>query len=133
MILGLSSYTFGWAVGVPGHMPPCPLDEHGLLHQCAAHGAKLLQVGDNLPLHTFDDVRLTRFAERAAREGVQLEIGARRLTGERLADYTIIARRLGAKLLRFVIDDVDYHPSVEAVTLILRQCAPLLRGLTLGL
>ena len=133
MKLGLSSYTFGWAVGVPGHMPPCPLDEHGLLHQCAAHGAKLLQVGDNLPLHTFDDARLNRFAERAAREGVQLEVGARRLTGERVADYTIIARRLGAKLLRFVIDDVDYHPGAESVSLVLRQCAPLLRGLTLGL
>ena len=40
----------------------------------------LLQIGDNLPLHTFDQARLDR-AGRARREaeGVQLEIGARGL------------------------------------------------------
>ena len=133
MILGLSSYTFGWAVGVPGHTPPRPLDEQGLLDQCSAHGVKLLQVGDNLPLHTFDDARLTRFAERAAREGVQLEVGARRLTLEQVDTYAAIARRLGAKLLRFVIDDADYHPTAEVASMVLRQCGPLLAGLRLGL
>ena len=133
MQLGLSSYTFGWAVGVPGHAPPRPLDEQGLLDQCAAHGVKLLQVGDNLPLHTFDDARLNRFAERAAREGVQLEVGARRLTTERVREYAGIARRVGAELIRFVIDDNDYHPTPEAISVVLRQCAPLLDGLTLGL
>ena len=133
MQLGLSSYTFGWAVGVPGHAPPRPLDEQGLLDQCAAHGVKLLQVGDNLPLHTFDDARLNRFAERAAREGVQLEVGARRLTLEQVDTYAAIARRLGAKLLRFVIDDADYHPTAEVASIVLRQCGPLLAGLRLGL
>ena len=60
MILGLSSYTFGWAVGVPGHAPARPLDENGLLDQCREHGIKLLQIGDNLPLHTFDATVFTR-------------------------------------------------------------------------
>ena len=133
MILGLSSYTFGWAVGVPGNAPVHPLDEHGLLDQCREHGIKLLQIGDNLPLHTFDDARLNRLAERVAREGVQLEVGARRLTLERVAEYATIARRLGAKLIRFVIDDADYHPAPEAVSIVLRQCVPLLAGLRLGL
>src|SRR4051794_12595286 len=109
MILGLSSYTFGWAVGVPGHAPAQPLDEHGLLDRCREHGIKLLQIGDNLPLHTFDDTRLDRLAARAASEGVQLEVGARRLTLERVAEYAAIARRLDAKLIRFVIDDAEYH------------------------
>ena len=67
MKLGISSYTFGWAVGVRGYEPAKPLDEHGLLDKCAELGVKLLQVGDNLPLHTFDDARLTSFAERAHR------------------------------------------------------------------
>ena len=31
MILGLSSYTFGWAVGVRGQEPAQPLDEIGCL------------------------------------------------------------------------------------------------------
>ena len=133
MTLGLSSYTYGWAVGVPGHEPARPMDEHGLLDQCRQHGVKLLQIGDNLPLHTFAAARLDALASRAAREGVQLEVGARRLTVERVAEYAVIARRVGAKLIRFVIDDADHHPSPEAVTKVLGRCAPALDGLTLGL
>ena len=133
MKLGLSSYTYGWAVGVRGHEPAQPLDEHGLLDRCREHGLKLLQIGDNLPLHAFDGARLARLADRAAGEGVQLEVGARRLTVERVVEYAAIARRVSAKLIRFVIDDADYHPSPEAVIAVLREATPLLDGLTLGL
>src|SRR4051794_20279021 len=104
MELGLSSYTFGWAVGVHGHHPPCPLDERGLLDKCHEHGIHLLQIGDNLPLHTFEESRLDALARSAAEQRVKLEIGARRLTVERATQYCAIARRLDAKLLRFVID-----------------------------
>ena len=133
MILGLSSYTYGWAVGLAGHQPARPLDERGLLDHCRAQGVKLLQIGDNLPLHTFDSERLDRLANRAAREGVELEVGARRLTAERIASYTAVARQVGAKLLRFVIDDIDYHPEPGMVAAVLRQCLPLLDGFTLGI
>ena len=133
MKLGLGSYTFGWAVGVPGHAPARPLDEHGLLDLCRSHEAKLLQIGDNLPLHTFDEARLARFAERAARDGVQLEVGARGLTLTRVTQYAELARRLNAKLIRLVIDDVNHHPEPDAAAKLLRDCAPLLDGLTLGI
>ena len=133
MKLGLSSHTFGWAVGVRGQEPPRPMDEHDLLDKCREHDVQLLQIGDNLPLHTFDAARLDRLAACAVQEGVQLEVGARRLTVERVAEYTSLARRVGAKLIRFVIDDEDYHPSPEAVSAVLRECAPLLKGIMLGL
>src|SRR5881394_196129 len=132
MKLGLSSYTFGWAIGVRGHEPASPLDEHGQLDKCRDLGVKLLQVGDNLPLHEFSDARLAHLAERAAREGVKLEVGARRLTAERVAEYAALARRVSARLIRFVIDDVDYHPAPPTVTKALREAVPLLDGLTLG-
>jgi sugar phosphate isomerase/epimerase len=133
MELGISSYIYGWAIGVPGHEPARPMNEQDLLDRCREHGVKLLQIGDNLPLHTFDDARFVRLAERAAAEGVQLEVGARRLTLDNVEAYAVIARRLGAKLIRFVIDDVGYHPAPEAVSIVLRQCAPVLHGLTLGI
>ena len=133
MKLGLSSYTFGWAVGGRGQEPARPLDEHGLLDKCREHGLSLLQIGDNLPLHTFDETRLSRLAERAAREGIQLEVGARRLTQERVEQYIAIARKLNAKLIRFVIDDADYHPEPEYVSQVLQKCAPLLDTLLLGI
>jgi sugar phosphate isomerase/epimerase len=130
--LGISSYTYSWAVGVPGHKPAHPLDENGLLDKAHEHGLTLLQIGDNLPLHTFDPARLDRLARRAAHEGVRLEIGARRLHLERAAEYIAIARRVGAWLIRLVIDDTGYHPEPADVTHVLREVAPLLRGLTLG-
>jgi sugar phosphate isomerase/epimerase len=133
MIFGLSSYTFGWAVGVSGHAPVQPLDEHDLLDKCRQHGVKLLQIGDNLPLHRFAPARLARLSARATAEGVRLEIGARRMTVENIEAYATIARLLGAKLLRFVIDDAGYHPTPEAVSSVLRQSVPLLAGLRLGI
>lgn len=133
MILGLSTYTYGWAVGVCGHEPACPLDENGLLDKCREHGVRVLQIGDNLPLHTFDAARLDRLAQRAKNEGLQLEIGARRLTVEHVGKYATIARQLGARLIRFVIDDVDYHPTAAVVTAVLHDVVPLLDGLTLGI
>jgi sugar phosphate isomerase/epimerase len=131
--LGISSYTYSWAVGVPGYPPPHPLDESGLLDKARQLGVTLLQIGDNLPLDAFDSDRLDRLAKRAAQEKVHLEVGARRLTTDRLAEYAAIARRVGARLLRFVIDDADYHPAPADVTSVLRDAAPLLRDLTLGI
>lgn len=133
MKLGLSSFTFGWAVGVPGHVPADPLDEHGLLDACQELGAPLLQIGDNLPLRAFDDARLGRLADRAAREGVRIEVGGRGLTLERVAQYSTIARRLGSNLLRMVIDEGAYQPDSRTVAGILRESIPLLDGLVLGL
>jgi sugar phosphate isomerase/epimerase len=133
MRLGLSSYTYGWAVGVRGHEPAQPLDEQGLLDRCRERGIKLLQIGDNLPLHAMDENRLDRLAERASIEGVQLEVGARGLTLEHVTRYAAIARRLGATLIRFVIDDADYHPAVSEIIQVLQKSIPLLDGLTIGL
>jgi 3-oxoisoapionate decarboxylase len=133
MILGLSSYTFGWAVGVPGHEPIKRMDEHGLLDQVRAHGLKLLQIGDNVPLDTFEQSRLQALAQRAGRDGIQLEIGARKLTEQKIRRYVEIARLLGARLIRFVIDDTDFHPTPRAVIELLCETVPSLDGLVLGL
>lgn len=133
MLLGLSSYTYGWAVGAGLSDPASALDEMGLLDRCGEHGMSLLQIGDNLPLHTFTEDRLDLLAARARREGVRLEVGARCLTLENIARYTSIARRVGARLIRFVIDDAGYHPTPEHVTTLLREALPQLDGLTLGI
>lgn len=133
MQLGLSSFTYGWAVTPPAAAGQRPLDEHGLLDRCCQLGVRLLQIGDNLPLHTFAAERLGRLATRAAHEGVRLEVGTRRLTVERIATYAGIARRLGSRLVRVVIDDTDFHPSEAEVAATLRSVEPLLGGLVLGI
>lgn len=133
MILGLSSYTYGWAVGVPGQEPACPMNELDLLDRCGVHGIKLLQVCDNLPLLGLSSGGLNRFAERAAREGMAIEVGSRGLTVEHVKEMITLARRLGARLIRFVIDGPDFHPGPAHVVKTLREVVPMLDGLILGI
>ncbi|HVK59788.1 MAG TPA: sugar phosphate isomerase/epimerase family protein, partial [Candidatus Kapabacteria bacterium] len=133
MKLGLSSYTFGWAVGARGQEAPRPLNEQGLLDKCGEHGVRLLQIGDNLPLHTFDEGRLDQLGKRAKKEGIELEIGMRGLTSERFLTYARIARELDGKLLRVVIDDAGFHPSPAEVIELLREVMPPSEGLTVGI
>src|SRR5262245_48866372 len=115
MELGLSSYSYGWAVGVPGHPPPRPMTEDDLLDCVRGFDLKLLQIGDNLPLHTFSAERLDRLAGRARSDQIKLEIGTRGLTVERVARYAAIARKLGARLIRIVIDDAGPRPRPDEV------------------
>ena len=133
MQLGLSSYTYGWAVGVRGHEPEIPLGEMGLLAKCREHGIKLLQIGDNLPLHALPPARLENLASSAAAHRVQLEVGAKGLRIDRLSEYVTLARQLRAKLLRFVIDDANYLPTPDTIAGILRDARSLLKDITLGI
>ena len=133
MKLGISSYTFGWAVGVKGFARAVALNERDLLEIAANEGVSVLQIGDNLPLHTINRPTLTDFAAAAKARGIQLEVGARRLVPERIAQYAEVARILGARFVRFVIDDADYHPDPAAVIAILKDSSRLLDGLVLGI
>ncbi len=135
MKLGLSSYTYGWAVGVRGHEPAKRADEIDLLDQVHGHELGLLQIGDNLPLEGFSPSRLSALGACAQSHNVELEVGARGLTPERLELYAGIARKLGATLVRFVIDDstCDYHPKIGAIISIVRENLTTLDGLRLGI
>lgn len=133
MKLGIGTYTFAWAIGVPGHRPPKPMTALELLDRARQLEVSVVQICDNLPLHTLSDAELDELAVRATRAGIQLEVGTRGLTRERVAEYCRIARRVDAKLIRIVIDEGDYEPAPAQITAILRDCVPRLDGLTLGI
>lgn len=135
MVLGLSSYTFGWAVGVPGSMPSIPMTEHDLIDVTLQNGISCLQVGDNLPLHSFSRERLETLRDRLVHEHLRIEVGARKLTSEHLDAYLQICDFLHAPLLRFVIDDSGYEPAREAVISIIKNHLSSLRqkGIKLGI
>lgn len=50
MKLGVGSYAYAWAIGVPGHQPARPLDAFGFLERAAGLGVRLVQICDNLPM-----------------------------------------------------------------------------------
>ncbi|WP_080058362.1 sugar phosphate isomerase/epimerase family protein [Spirosoma aerolatum] len=135
MQLGIGTYTFGWAVGTPGNRPDHPLDELGLLNRATALGFSLVQIGDNLPLHTLSTEQLCAFEQQAQQQGIRLEVGARGLTETNLDQYINLAAGLKSRLLRFVIDSSAYEPTLDTVIGILKNAVPSLKKakITLGL
>jgi sugar phosphate isomerase/epimerase len=133
MILGLGSYSYGWAVGVPGHEPAVPMDETVLLDRARCHGVRGVQICDNLSLLRCPPERRAALAREAAALGIRLEVGSRGLTPEHLREMIALAHEVGAPLLRFVIDGPGHHPSPAEAVATIREVLPLLNGLTLGL
>src|SRR5919199_1877966 len=115
MVLGISTYTYGWAIGASGSQPLAPMDEQRLLDKAVEFGVGLVQFGDNLPIHTFSEERLTVLEKRLQDEGLTIELGARGLTADHLERYVDLCVRFKASVLRFVIDQSDYEPSVNDV------------------
>lgn len=126
MQLGISSYTYGWAVGVSGHRSTSPMNEQALLDRAVQFGIRLVQIGDNLPLHELSPERLTVLRHQAAQERIDLEIGARGMTARHLDRYINLAASLDSRLLRFVIDQPSYEPTIDEIVGLIREATPLL-------
>lgn len=124
MRLGISSYTFTWAVGVSGHPPERPMTAVDLLNKAAELGVHLVQVADNLPLDQLSPTELGAFTKRAVELNVSVEVGTRGIGLDHLATYLQLAQRLGSPILRVVIDTPDHHPTESQVVGTLREIAP---------
>src|SRR5690349_17619075 len=105
MQLGISSYTYTWAIGVPGYEAPrSPMDAFDLLARAIGHGVSVLQVADNLPLSGLPLAELDAFTEQARAANVAIEVGTRGIEPENLRAYLALARRFGSPFVRVVID-----------------------------
>lgn len=114
MRLGVSSHTYAWAIGVPGYPPPrSPLDAFGLVRKAVALGVPVVQIADNLPLHTLTASALGELKGLALEAHVQLEVGTAGIAEQPLLDYLQIARDLGSPILRTLLDVNGQKPSVE--------------------
>jgi sugar phosphate isomerase/epimerase len=127
MRLGLSSYTYTWAVGVPGQLPERPLSTLDLVDRAAAAGLACVQIADNLPLDRLATVEANTLRTHAASRGVAVEVGARGLTPERLAAHLGLAVFFASPILRFVIDGPGYEPTPDEVVAVIRDALPRLR------
>lgn len=135
MILGISSFAYGWGIGTESHWPAQPMLEDDLVTNAIAFGLACLQIGDNLPLHTFDQERLKRLSHAVKKHSLRLEVGARGLTPKNLETYLVLAQTLNAPLLRFVVDGPGYEPSASEVIRLLQDFLPELKkaNITLGI
>jgi sugar phosphate isomerase/epimerase len=88
-----------------------------------------------MPLHALSESRLLTLKEQTTINDIRLEVGARKLTEDHLRRYLEISKFLKAPLLRFVVDDKDYQPSIEDIVIILKNFLPTLKdaGIILGI
>lgn len=126
MQLGLSSYTYGWAVSAG-------LTEFELLERTHQFGLGLLQIADNTGFASRPITYLAEVAAEAQRLQIRLELGAKRLTVENVRTHIALCHQLDAKFLRFVADDTDYHPTPQEVESVLKTVESELQEITLGL
>lgn len=126
MRLGIGTYSFTWAIGVPGHPPPQPMSAFALLHHAQRLGVRVVQFCDNLPLTALAPSELDRFEAEQKRLGLAVELGTRGLEPGNLRRNLQLCQRLGSPFLRLVIDSHGDEPSPqEAVTRlepVVREC-----------
>lgn len=134
-VLGISSFTYGWAIGIEGIPPPQPLGAIDLIHATLDFDLRCLQIGDNLPLHNLSEEQRANLKAAVLKHNVRLEIGARKLTADHLKRYVELAEYFQSPLLRFIIDGDRYAPAISIVKSIIREFEPELRkrNLTLGI
>jgi sugar phosphate isomerase/epimerase len=134
MRLGISSYTYNWAVGVPGYPPENPLTAEALLQEAATLGVRVVQIADNLPLDALAPARIDALAALAAELQLDIEIGTAGIAPEHLQKYLDLAIRLRAPLVRTVIDTATNQPSPAAAIGLLGEALPEYRraGVTIA-
>jgi 3-oxoisoapionate decarboxylase len=115
MKLGISSYSFTWAVGVPGYFPVKRLNELDLLDKAKKLGLNLLQIADNLPIHALGPERFSGLLEKSREMGIELEVGASSMSPENLEKYILIAEKAGCRILRFAPDSKNFRPSIDEI------------------
>ncbi len=127
MNLGISTYSYTWAVGVPGKIPDTPMNLETLLGKAQELDVGLIQISDNLPLVALSQQELEEFFAKAESLGISLEAGARGMTEESLERYIGIAETIHSPILRFVIDNQQFRPDMETILGIISNALPELK------
>lgn len=116
MRLGLGSYACAWTIGVPGYPVAQPLDVLGFVQLAQELGFSLLQIADNLPLHTLSENAQELLLEHIRAHNLIVELGTRGVQKAHLLTYLRLARTFGSSILRVVVDSQNHHPGPDEVT-----------------
>jgi sugar phosphate isomerase/epimerase len=124
MKLGIGTYTFGWAMGVPGYPPPpIPMTHERLLKKAAQLGVRVVQLADDVQMPDRSDAELAAIRGLASELRLELELGTRGIDADHLRDYAALAVKLSAPLVRVIIEGTP-HPTPEEVVAVFRQVLP---------
>ena len=127
MKLGLGTYAFAWAIGVPGYQPKKPMPVFEFLDKASLYEFDAVQIADNLPLHLLTGSQLKSLKTEADQLGLAVEVGMRGLLETMVLKYLDIAQELNSSILRLVIDTSQYAPDLPEIINILRNLIPVLK------
>jgi 3-oxoisoapionate decarboxylase len=130
---GLSSYSYTWAVGVPGSMPVKPASAYDLIDKAVSNGVKLLQIADNLPLETLTIDELAKLNGYALEKKVSIEFGGKGLTPDHTFKCLETAVFLNSPILRMVVDRQGYEPDIMTIISIIKDLLPEFKSRNISL
>jgi len=107
MKLGISSYTFPWAIGLPDATPSHPLQPLQLLDKAQKLGVGLVQFGPNMPLDSLPENELREVVKHASSWKIDLEMATVGIDPGRLRNQIQFAKRIGAILLKITPERPD--------------------------
>jgi len=110
MQLGIGSWCFPWAIGVPNYLlPKKSLNAIDLLRKAESLGVNFVQIYDNYPLHIRNEDELNEIYVTADTMGIELGIGTRGIEPTHMLKYLNIAKTMHAKSIRTIIDIPGEH------------------------
>ncbi|MGD1101669.1 MAG: hypothetical protein ABSA59_06340 [Terriglobia bacterium] len=109
MKLGISSYTYPWAMGLPDAPPSHPLQPLQLLEKAQELGVGLVQFGPNMPLDKLPEKELREVVKHAGSWKIDLEMGTVGIDPGHLRHQIQFAKRIGAILLKTTPELADGH------------------------
>ena len=133
MRLGISSFTFPWAIGGIDNDHPVSMTAFELLDKAHTYGADVLQIADNLPIGHLSNDELWKLKSAADALGIALEVGTRGIATANIARFLEIAAILGSPILRIVIDTKDHEPTMDEINSLLAPFANQFRNVSIKL
>ena len=114
MHLGISSFTYVWAVGVPGcEQPEQPLTVWDLLDKALDLDVDVIQFADNLSLEHLAPDERRRFSTASAEAGISLEVGMAGIDRKSLLCGLALASEVESPILRVLLDSNAHEPTVD--------------------
>jgi len=101
--LGISSWTFPWAVGAAsGPQPDEKLSPLQLLAKAKELDVSLVQIADNMPLEKLTPVQIQELRNYSKQNNISIEVGTKGVDPEHLYELLDIAIILESKILRTI-------------------------------
>lgn len=125
MKLGIGSYTYTWAAGVPGQMPERRMTAMDICRRAEEMGVKVVQLCENVPMEWDDFTSVWDWI--CERHDFAVELGARGLHDGEVDARISMVDKYGGDFIRLVVDSSGHEPTPDEVIVWLQETINLMR------